>query len=133
MAKQQQQPITVALVREGGQKGYYAEVAHPLVRADGWLFDRNNARWYSPENVLSVTTFNPRAWDGNGLKPGMLCLYNSWVGVTAERPGGMEKIPVVLISRDAKRKLWTVLINGADRLIPERSLEPAEVRADAPA
>jgi hypothetical protein len=36
MAKQ---PITVALVRESGQKGYYTEVADPLVRADGWLFD----------------------------------------------------------------------------------------------
>ena len=132
MAKQQQ-PITVALVREGGQKGYCTQVAHPMIRADGWLFDRNQARWYSPENVLSVTTFNPRPWDGNGLKPGMLCLYNSWLGVTHERPGGFEKIPVVLISRDAKRKLWTVLINGADRLIPERSLEPAEVRADASA
>jgi len=104
-----------------------------MIRADGWLFDRNQARWYSPENVLSVTTFNPRPWDGNGLKPGMLCLYNSWLGVTAERPGGYGKIPVVLISRDAKRKLWTVLINGTDRLIPERSLEPAEIRADAPA
>jgi hypothetical protein len=132
MAKQQQQPITVALVRESGQKGYYTEVAHPLIRADGWLFDRTNARWYSPENVLSVTTFEPKTWDGNGLKPGMLCLYNCWLGVTSERPGGMEKIPVVLISRDAKRKLWSVLINGTDRLIPERSLEPAEVRQDAP-
>jgi hypothetical protein len=43
----------------------------------------------------------------------------------------MEKIPVVLIIKDAKRKQWTVLINGTDRLIPERSLEPAEVRQDA--
>ena len=130
MAKQ---PITVALVRENGQRGYYTEVADPLVRADGWLFDRNKARWYSPENVLSVTTFEPRRWDGNGLKPGMLCLYSSWLGVTSERPTGFEKLSVVLISRDAKRQLWTVLINGTDRLIPERSLEPAEVITNATA
>jgi len=127
------QPITVALVREGGQKGYCTQVANPMIRADGWLFDRNKARWYSPENVLSVTTFEPRAWDGNGLKAGMLCLYNYWRGVTSERPGGFEKVNVVLISRDGKRKLWTVLIDGEARLIPERSLEPAEVREDAPA
>ena len=130
MAKQ---PITVALVRENGQRGYYTEVADPLVRADGWLFDRNKARWYSPENVLSVTTFEPRRWDGNDLKPGMLCLYNCWLGVTSARPTGMEKLSVVLISRDAKRQLWTVLINGTDRLIPERSLEPAEVITNATA
>ena len=130
MAKQ---PITVALVRESGRRGYYAEVADPLVRADGWLFDRNKARWYSPENVLSVTTFEPRRWDGNGLKPGMLCLYNCWLGATSARPTGMEKLSVLLISRDTKRKLWTVLINGTDRLIPERSLEPAEVITNATA
>ena len=130
MAKQ---PITVALVRESGQKGYYTEVADPLVRADGWLFDRNQARWYSPENELSVTTFEPRRWDGNDLKPGMLCLYNCLLGVTSARPTGMEKLSVVLISRDAKRQLWTVLINGTDRLIPERSLEPAEVITNVPA
>ena len=130
MAKQ---PITVALVRESGRRGYYAEVADPLVRADGWLFDKNQARWYSPENVLSVTTFEPRRWDGNGLKPGMLCLYSCWLGVTSARPGGFEKLSVVLISRDAKRQLWTVLINGTDRLIPERSLEPAEVITNATA
>jgi hypothetical protein len=132
-SKKKHEPITIAIVREIAQKGYCIQVQDPVIRADGWLFDRNNARWYSPENVLSVTTFEPRAWDGNGLKSGMLCLYNSWLGVTSERPSGMEKIPVVLISRDAKRKLWTVLINGAERLIPERSLEPAEVRADASA
>ena len=130
MAKQ---PITVALVRESGRRGYYAEVADPLVRADGWLFDKKQARWYSPENVLSVTTFEPKPWDGNGLKPGMLCLYNCWLGATSARPTGMEKLSVLLISRDAKRKLWTVLINGADRRIPERSLEPAEVITNVPA
>jgi len=124
MAKKEYAPITVAFVREHGLSGFYSEVGNPKIRADGWLFDTNNTRWYSPENVLSVTTFVPKPWDGNGLKPGMLCLYNTWLGVTSERPTGMEEITVLLISRDAKRRLWNVLVNGAERLLPERVIVP---------
>jgi hypothetical protein len=118
----QHEPITVALIRDIGQRGYYGEVINPSIRSDGWLHDNTNNRWYSPDNVLSITTFTPRTWDGNGLKPGMLCQYNAWLGVTSERPTGMEKISVML-TRKLKTKWW-VLINGSERLLPERSLEP---------
>ena len=124
VAMKKYEPITIAIVREIAQKGYCIQVQNPVIRADGWLFDGLHARWYSPDNVLSVTTFTPRSWDGNSLKPGMLCLYNCWLGVTSERPTGMEEITVLLISRDGKRKLWTVLINGNQRLLPERSIVP---------
>lgn len=122
MAKKEYAPITVALIRDIGQRGYCGEVINPAIRSDGWLHDKNNNRWYSPDNVLSVTTFTPRTWDGNGLKPGMLCLYNAWLGATSERPTGYEKLSVMLI-RKQKTKWW-VLINGSERLLPERSLEP---------
>lgn len=102
--------ITVAFVRDISQRGYYSEVYNPSVRADGWLFDPNRGRWISPDNVISISTFTPKAWDGNGLVPGMLCEYKAWLGVTSERPTGVEILNVLLVRKDARTKKWVIVL-----------------------
>lgn len=132
--KAHKEAITVAFVRDISQRGYCSEVYSPRVRADGWLFDDINSRWISPDNVISVTTFTPRAWDGNGLKPGMLCEFKTWLGVTSERPTGIETVSVFLVSRDAKKKRWDVLLpNGVKVSTKEQYLVPVMETPDAAA
>ena len=124
--------MTVAFVRDISQRGYCSEVYNPRVRADGWLFDDINSRWVSPDNVISVTTFTPRAWDGNGLKPGMLCEYKAWLGVTSERPTGIETVSVLLVSRDARKKRWTILLpNNTQLTVREGQLVPVMEEAQS--
>ena len=126
--------ITVAFVRDISQRGYCIEVYNPRIRADGWLFDGINSSWFSPDNVISVTTFTPRAWDGNGLKPGMLCEYKAWLGVTSERPTGIETCNVILVSRDARTKRWDIVLpNNTKLTVKERLLVPVMETPDAAA
>ena len=118
-------PVTIAIVRDISQRGYYSEIYDCRVRADGWLFDPGFGQWFSPDNVISVSTFTPRAWDGNGLKVGMLCEYKSWVGVTSARPTGLEVVSVLLVRRDAIKKRWEILMPGGEtRTVKERNLVP---------
>ena len=118
-------PVAIAIVRDISQRGYYSEIYDCRVRADGWLFDPSLGQWFSPDNVISVSTFTPRAWDGNGLKSGMLCEYKSWVGVTSARPTGLEVVSVLLVRRDAMKKRWEILMpSGETRTVKERNLVP---------
>jgi hypothetical protein len=82
MAKQEQEhePVTIAIVRDIHQRGYYSEITNPRVRSDGWLYDPHRGTWYSPDNVINVTTFTPRKWDGNAIVPGTLCAWSVWKG-----------------------------------------------------
>lgn len=126
------EPCTIALVRDIHQRGYFKEILDPIIRSDGWVQDPVRREWYSPGNVLSVMTFTPRKWDGNDLKPGMICHLNLWKGVTSARPTGYENVPVVIIDRDVKRKLYTVLLPDGGRFnVGERKLVPLMDGPDA--
>jgi hypothetical protein len=132
--KAHKEAITVALVRDISQRGYCSEVYRPRVRADGWLFDPNAGRWISPDNVISISTFTPRAWDGNGLKAGMLCEYKAWLGVTSERPTGVEMLNVLLVRRDARAKKWVIVLpNNTQLTVKDGHLVPVMGASDAQA
>lgn len=125
---------TIALVRDIHQRGYYKEILNPVVRPDGWILDRNHREWFSPTNVLSVTTFTPGKWDGNDLKPGTICSLDIWKGVTSERTTGYESVPVVVIGRNAKKKAYEVLMpDGSKGVIGERKLVPLMDESNAQA
>ena len=127
MVKQEQEhePVTIAIVRDIHQRGYYSEITNPRVRSDGWLCDPHRGTWYSPDNVISVTTFTPRKWDGNAIEPGTLCAWSVWKGVTSERPTGYEDQTVVILNRNAGKRCYTVIMpDGQRKLLPERKLVP---------
>lgn len=127
-------PKTIALVRDFFQRGYFKEIEDPVVRADGWLQDPIRREWYSPSNVLSVTTFTPRKWDGNGLKPGTLCKIDVWMGVTSERPTGYDTELVIIVKHNASKKIYEVMSSTRGLLkIGERRLVPVEDGPDAQA
>jgi hypothetical protein len=121
----EQEPVTIALVRDIHQRGYYSEITNPIVRPDGWIQDPTNQCWYSPDNVLNLTTFTPRKWEGNGIQPGTLCAWRIWKGVTSERPTGYEDLTVVVLNRNAGKRCYTVVMpDGSRKLLPERKLVP---------
>jgi hypothetical protein len=135
MAKQEKvhEPVTIALVRDISQRGHYSEVRDPLVREDGWLRDPQTSRWFSPDNVINVTTFTPRKWDGNGIQPGTLCAWRVWKGVTSERPTGYEDETVVVLNRNAAKKCYTVVMpDGQRKLLPEGKIVPLLEPQNAP-
>lgn len=126
-------PVTVAIVRDIHQRGYYSILIDPIVRPDGWVMDREKREWYSPDNVISLSTFTPRKWDGNGLQPGALCEILVWAGVTSERPTGYDTELVTIISHDAVKRLYTVLMSdGARLVVRDRQIVPVMVAQDAP-
>jgi hypothetical protein len=128
------EPCTVALVRDVHQRGGYSEILNPVVRPDGWLQDPVQLQWYSPSNVLSVTTFTPRKWDGNGLKPGTLCQVDVWKGVTSERPSGYDTELVVVVKRSASWRLYEVMSSALGLLkVAERQIVPVLDAPDAQA
>jgi hypothetical protein len=123
---------TIALVRDIHQRGYYKEILNPIIRPDGWILDQNHREWFSPTNVLSVTTFIPQKWDGNDLKPGTICNLDIWRGATSERTTGYETVPVVVIGRSAKNKAYEVLMpDGSKGVVGERKLVPLMDEPDA--
>jgi hypothetical protein len=126
-------PVTVAIVRDIHQRAYYSTLVNPIVRPDGWVMDREKREWYSPDNVISLSTFTPRKWDGNGLQPGTLCEISVWLGVTSERPTGYETELVTIISRDAAKRVYTILMSdGTRRTMGEGRLVPVMAAPDAP-
>lgn len=128
------EPFTVALVRDVHQRGGYSEIPNPVVRPDGWLQDPIRLWWYSPSNVLSVTTFTPSKWDGNGLKPGTLCQVDVWKGVTSERPRGYDTELVVVVKRNASKRLYEVMSSTLGLLkVAERRIVPVLDAPDAQA
>ena len=123
----QHEPVTIAIVRDIHQRGYYSQVTNPIIRDDGWLYDQHMAAWYSPDNVINVTTFTPRKWDGNGIEPGTLCNFKLWKGVTSERPTGYEDMTVVILSRHAGKRGYNVIMpDGKKKLLGERKLVPIQ-------
>lgn len=127
------EPITIVIVRDIHQRGYHSTLTNPVVRDDGWVMDRERREWYSPDNVISLSTFTPRKWDGNGLKPGALCEIPVWMGVTSERPTGYDMELVTIISRDAAKRAYTILMSdGSRRTMGERRIAPIMVVPDAP-
>lgn len=127
MAKQEveHEPITIAIVRDIHQRGYYSEILNPIVRADGWLQSPSTHAWFSPDNVISLVTFTPRKWDGNGIEPGTLCAWRAWKGATSERPTGYEDETVVVLNRNAAKKCYTVIMpDGQRKLLPETRIVP---------
>lgn len=126
-------PVTVAIVRDIHQRVYHSNLINPIVRDDGWVMDREKREWYSPDNVISLSTFTPRKWDGNGLQPGALCEILVWAGVTSERPTGYDTELVTIISRDAAKRVYTVLTSDGARLtVRDRRIVPVMVAQDAP-
>jgi hypothetical protein len=135
VAKQQKEhePVTIAIVRDIHQRGYYSEITNPQVRSDGWLYDHHNGSWYSPDNVISLETFTPRTWDGNSIEPGTLCNYKVWMGATSERPTGYDDVTVVILNRNAAKKCYNVIMpTGQRKLLPERKLVPVLGDQNAP-
>lgn len=123
--KQEHEPVTIAIVRDIHQRGYHSLITNPRVRLDGWVQDPHCEVWYSPDNVISMTTFTPRRWDGNAIKPGTLCAWTVWKGVTSERPTGFEDQIVVILNRNASKRCYTVIMpDGQRKLLPERKLVP---------
>ena len=128
------EPRTVALVRDIHQRGGYSEIQNPVVRPDGWLQDPIRRQWYSPSNVLSVTTFTPRKWDGNDLKPGTLCQIDVWKGVTSERPHGYDTELAVVVKRNASKRLYEVMSSTLGLMnVAERRIVPVLDAPDAQA
>lgn len=122
---QEHEPVTIALVRDIHQRGYYNQVTNPKIREDGWLYDYTRGAWYSPDNVINVTTFTPRKWDGNAIQPGTLCNFRTWVGVTSERPTGYEDVTVVILNRHAGKRAYNVIMpDGKRKLLSERKVVP---------
>lgn len=127
------EPITIAIVRDIHQRGYYSEILNPIVRADGWIQRPSNSQWYSPDNVISTVTFTPRKWDGNGIQPGTLCALSVWKGTTSERPTGYEDTTVVVLNRNAAKKCYTVIMpDGQRKLLPETRIVPLLEQQNAP-
>jgi hypothetical protein len=127
MGKQQTEhkPVVIALVRDIHQRGWFKQIVYPLIRADGWIQDANGGNWYSRDNVISITEFTPRKWDGNGLEVGMLCELERWLGVTTDRPTGFETQQVMIISRSASKRACTVLLPDGGKInVGERKLAP---------
>lgn len=127
------EPITIAIVRDIHQRGYYSEILNPIVRADGWILDRSKQRWFSPDNVISMSTFTPRKWDGNAIEPGTLCAWTIWKGVTSDRPTGYEDETVIVLNRNAAKKCYTVIMsNGQRKLLQETKIVPLLEPQNAP-
>ena len=126
------EPITIALVRDIHQRGYYSQIVNPQIREDGWLYDPTLTAWYSPDNVISVSTFTPRKWDGNAIPPGTLCNFKLWKGVTSECPTGFEDVKVVILNRHAGKRSYNVIMpDGKRKLLGERRIAPVPGGQDA--
>lgn len=133
-SKKVHEPTTFALVRDISQREYFSLIKDPQVRADGWLYDPHHNAWFSPDNVISISTFTPRTWDGNGIKPGALCNYRVWMGITSGRPTGYEDQTVLILNRNAAKKCYNVIMpDGQRKLLPERRLVPVLESQDATA
>lgn len=118
-------PVTIAIVRDIHQRSYHSIIIGARVRPDGWVMDPSKREWYSPDNVISLSTFTPRKWDGNSLQPGTLCEIQVWQGATSTRPTGYETELVTVIEHDHKRRCYVLLTSEGQRLtIGERRVVP---------
>ena len=118
--------VTIALVRDIHQRSYFNQIIDPEIRKDGWVRDLKRDEWYSPDNVISITRFEARKWDGNNIKPGTLCERESW-----SRSNGKlirEKDHVIILNRNAAKRVYNVIDGqGRKAVVAERRLVPVMV------
>ncbi len=115
--------VTIALVRDIHQRSYFSQIIDPEIRKDGWVRDLKRDEWYSPDNVLSITKFETRKWDGNDIKPGTLCEKENWAWNNGQST--REKDHVIVLNRNPTKRVYNVIDGqGRKTSIGERRLVP---------